>query len=88
MNDTEKNVLKGLLKTNVIKVTFTKVNGEQREMDCTLHQSYLPESIENTNTKKQSDSSISVWDVNLDSWRSFRWDSIVEYSDLGSIKDE
>ena len=31
------------LKKNVIKVTFTKVNGDERVMRCTLHDSILPE---------------------------------------------
>ena len=30
------------LKQNVVKVNFTKVNGEERTMNCTLHESVLP----------------------------------------------
>jgi hypothetical protein len=36
--------LKQILENSVTTVVFTKVNGEQREMKCTLLSEYLPKS--------------------------------------------
>ena len=70
-------LIEKLLK-NIVTVEFTKVNGDFRKMKCTLQQGYLPES-DNIN-KDDSRSSLSVWDINANGWRSFRWDSLKEYS--------
>ena len=40
------------LKNNLVKVVFTKVNGDERTMNCTLHDSVLPEPTI-TETKKK-----------------------------------
>lgn len=74
------------LRSHVIEVTFTKVNGEQRVMRCTLKQSLLPKSyVENINEQKeekdfhqQNPNVVAAWDVQKGGWRSFRLDS-VEY---------
>ena len=79
MNDDEKLNLKELLKTDVVQVVFTKVNGEKRIMNCTLQSSFLPESVEREETRKQSDTSLAVWSVDDGGWRSFRWESIVSF---------
>lgn len=65
------------LKRNVIKVTFTKVNGDERIMNCTLHDSVLPES-NGKSKKKENLEVLSVWDIDKDAWRSFRIDSVKE----------
>jgi hypothetical protein len=70
-------LIKKLLE-NIVTVEFTKVNGDYRKMECTLQQSYLPES--DKINKDESRSSLSVWDINANGWRSFRWDSLKEYS--------
>lgn len=68
------------LRNGVCSVTFTKVDGTVREMQCTLNNDYLPkqtdleEQIQKVTTK--SDSVISVWDTVKQGWRSFRLDSI------------
>ena len=63
-------------------VTFTKKDGTQRIMRCTLRPDALPEMItESTRTsteKREPDSTIAVWDLDLGAWRSFRLDSVVE----------
>lgn len=63
-------------------VTFTKKDGTQRIMRCTLRPDALPEMItESTRTsteKRELDSTIAVWDLDLGAWRSFRLDSVVE----------
>ena len=64
------------LKRNVLTVNFTKVNGEERTMNCTLHESMLPESKDSSSEKKENLDVLAVWDVDIDAWRSFRLDSI------------
>jgi len=79
MNDDEKLNLKELLKTNVVEVTFKKVNGDKRVLHCTLQPSLLPESVVKEETRKQSDTSLAVWSIEDDGWRSFRWESIISF---------
>jgi len=79
MNNDEKLNLKELLKSNVVQVTFWKVNGQQRTMNCTLQTTFLPESVEKEETRKESDTSLAVWSVDDDGWRSFRWESIISF---------
>ena len=66
------------LKQNVVKVNFTKVNGEERTMNCTLHESVLPVSTMSQKERKENQEVLAVWDVDKSAWRSFRLDSINE----------
>jgi hypothetical protein len=71
-----------MLRKQDATVTFTKKDGTQRVMRCTLRPEALPEMItESTRTsteRRESDSTIAVWDLDLGAWRSFRLDSLVE----------
>lgn len=76
------NALKSL-KNGICKVLFTKANGEDRLMHCTLNESILPEQIdieEAIQKKKPNPNAVAVWDTEVGGWRSFRWDSIKEFS--------
>ena len=75
------------LKRNLMKVVFTKVNGEERTMLCTLHESVLPESSVTESTKKVNPDTISVWDIDNTGWRSFRIDSIKEVKVVEAVKE-
>lgn len=65
-----------------ITVTFTKTDGIDRTMKCTLIESLIPPStIPKQNTKGRSlgpDSTIRVYDLEKAAWRSFRYDSVKE----------
>jgi hypothetical protein len=81
--------LKQILENSVTTVVFTKVNGEQREMKCTLLSEYLPkldvagkQLLTETLTKEENPSTLRVWDVENNGWRSFRMDSINSVSSL------
>ena len=66
--------LTNLLNEYVIEVTFTKKDGTERVMNCTLLEDYLPET---TGAGRAAGSdALAVYDVDKDDWRSFRWDSI------------
>ena len=76
---TKRDTLVEGLKRNLVKVVFMKVNGDLREMNCTLHESILPESTVTKTEKKVNQDAISVWDTDNDGWRSFRIDSIKKF---------
>ena len=59
---------------SVVEVTFTKKDGTERVMNCTLQEDYLPETT--GVGKAASNDALSVYDVDKDDWRSFRWDSV------------
>jgi len=70
------------LKTSICVVTFTKKNGEERVMSCTLNEEILPEQVdleEAIQKKKPNPDVLAVWDTDIGAWRSFRWDSIKEF---------
>ena len=74
-----KDTLKKQLHESVKTVTFTKADGSQRVMKCTLQASELP-AIDATKTvvaRKTSDEALAVWDVDAKGWRSFRYDAII-----------
>jgi hypothetical protein len=67
------------LRSGVITVTFTKVDGTERVMECTLLPQYLPENYKSMSAPMLTEdvgNSISVWDVNAGGWRSFRVSSV------------
>jgi hypothetical protein len=79
--DTAKDWIKGLLKDGVVEVTFTKSDGTERVMKCTLKDEVISEHWIPKNTESQrkfSDDALPVFDVDSKGWRSFRWDSIKE----------
>lgn len=78
----ETDAMKKSLHESVCKVTFTKVNGEKRVMHCTLNQSMIPQegSSETKQTKKENPGVQPVYDVEAQGWRSFRWDSLIEFT--------
>ena len=69
--------LRGLLQSEEVKITFTKKDGTEREMLCTLVADKIPSEHAPKNTgKTQSEEAIAVFDLENDGWRSFRWDSV------------
>lgn len=79
MQNLEMNILLDLLKNNIVNLTFKKVNGEERVMNCTLQGDYIPESVNTSSVKKLNTETVSVWSVDDNGWRSFRKDSIINY---------
>jgi|TARA_B100001971_G_scaffold196045_1_gene203461 predicted DNA-binding protein (MmcQ/YjbR family) len=72
------------LQKRAMRITFTKVNGEERIMDCSLQEHIVPETSESN--RKQNKEILPVFDINKGEWRSFRLDSVtnieaLEYQD-------
>jgi hypothetical protein len=80
----DKYELKELLSGTVSTVVFTKVDGTEREMKCTLLPEYLPtkpvvegqQLLTESLTRAENPNTISVWDLESNGWRSFRTDSV------------
>ena len=73
--------LKNQLEQNVMIVDFTKLNGDKRVMTCTLREDMKPHAtkvdpMSQKKIREISDAVVSVWDVNAEGWRSFRYDRI------------
>ena len=69
--------LAGLLKTNTVDLTFKKKDDTIRKMKCTLAEGKLPTIEKKTDrVRKENDSVISVFDIEVGEWRSCRYDSI------------
>ena len=75
------------LKVYKCVVKFTKVNGEVREMPCTLREDIVPKYERKTPVKESVDkekNTLSVWCLDKNAWRSFRVDSVLELKlDMG-----
>lgn len=74
--------LSELLKTNVVTVTFTKVNGDTRIMKCTQNYALIPSEkypVQESLPSAKNDSIERVFDLNIQDWRSFRKNSVTEF---------
>ena len=85
----EKDWLIGLLKSEIVELTFTKKDGTERIMVCTLAEQEIPEeNLPKGTNRKKSDETVAVFDLENNGWRSFRWDSLknIDFT-LGSLKN-
>ncbi len=71
--------LKSILASEVVSITFTKVDGTKRVMKASLKEGVIPV-LENktTRTRTPNPDVISVVDTEIGEWRSIRFDSITE----------
>jgi len=72
----ERSTLATMLTESVQTITFNKVNGDQRVMNCTLMSKYLPPTTNAEPSKKVNEEVLSVWDVDAQGYRSFRMNNI------------
>jgi len=73
-----RNWLTGMLKVGEVTVTFTKKDGTERVMRCTLNPDNLPkiEIKEEKKERKKSEDSLAVYDIEAKGWRSFVFRSV------------
>ena len=74
--------LKSHLRMGPVTVTFTKKDGSERVMNCSLQQEIIPISENKTpkKVKPENENVLAVWDLEKDAFRSFRVDSLIDYS--------
>lgn len=84
-----------LLTTDVLDITFDKLNGDERTMTCTLQEKYIPvprkeDALSQTKIRNLEEKTIVVWDINANGWRSFRYDRVkkVEQNKLNNPQEE
>lgn len=88
------NWLKSVLHETSVIVTFTKADGTERVMNCTLSPDKLPEVepkpiVEGKQPRKESTTSIRVFDLDKKEWRSFTTKKIkrIEFDIVGHTGD-
>jgi len=85
----EKDWLIGLLQSEIVELTFTKKDGSERIMKCTLAEQKIPaENAPKGVDRAKSDEAVAVFDLENNGWRSFRWDSLTNISfTIGSLQN-
>jgi hypothetical protein len=85
----EKDWLIGLLLSEIVELTFTKKDGSERIMKCTLAEQKIPaENAPKGVDRAKSDEAVAVFDLENNGWRSFRWDSLTNVSfTIGSLQN-
>ena len=79
----EKDLIAESARAGNIRVTFTKVNGDVRVMNCTLRAESLPPQTDlEEHTTKKNPNVLAVWDIDSVGWRSFRIDSVTAVEKL------
>lgn len=77
----DKAAIQDILRSREAVVTFTKKDGTQRVMRCTLKEDLIPQQhrpkTDNSTQRKANDTVIPVFDTEKEGWRSFTIDSIV-----------
>lgn len=77
-----KDLLEDNLKNNILIVKFLKLDGDERKMTCTKRVDLIPKSMLPKNETVAHNKTVTVWDVNADAWRSFRYDRIISVDDV------
>ena len=86
MSTYDKQEILDLLKSHTLQITFTKVDGTQRVMDCTLRESVLPAAKSTTAARKEKPVNVlAVWSVKDAGWRSIKLESISNVRVLASV---
>jgi hypothetical protein len=71
--------IKNALEDTIVTVVFEKKDGTLRTMNCTLMEGAAIPHVKTTDrVKTPSNDTCSVWDVEKNEWRSFRYDAINE----------
>jgi hypothetical protein len=72
--------MKAALAKGVCTVIFEKLDGTERTMKCTTNLEYVPEEAQPRTSRDGSDRVIAAYDVTLAGWRSFRVESVKEFT--------
>ena len=76
--------MREMLQTSQCRVIFTKLNGEERNMICTLREDIIPSATKDPITQKKvrdlNEEVLAVWDTKAECWRSFRTANVVSFT--------
>lgn len=75
-----KTMIRNLAREGFVQVTFTKLDGTQRVMQCTLLPEYLPPSNDAFEITDDDDGDLdilAVWDIQKNAWRSFKISNVL-----------
>jgi hypothetical protein len=84
IKEPNKELMQEALAQGVVKVKFKKVSGDERTMLCTTCGDLTPpatkeDPLSQKKVRKVNPEVQVVYDVEKDGWRSFRWDSVIEW---------
>jgi hypothetical protein len=73
------------LRQRTCRVIFKKVDGDERDMQCTLQEDVLPEKYQSTvgeepAARQINENVIRAWDINKGAFRSFRVENVVSFT--------
>ncbi len=80
-NSWQNEYLKAALQKGIVSVTFVKKDSSERRMECTLKPELLPQEEIKEQTREPNPNVLKVWDLEKNAWRSFRYDSILGFSE-------
>ena len=66
------------LRESILVVTFNKLNGDERVMTCTKDFKIIPESHRPKTDKEPPEGNVTVWDINAEGWRSFKYNRVTK----------
>lgn len=77
----EKEAIEEALQNGIANVSFTKKNGEQRNLTGTKNYELIPESDhpKGSSSTNTNDDLITVYDIQNNGWRSFYVSSVISY---------
>ena len=83
----ERDELEQKLRTQIMEVTFNKVNGDERVMTCTLQEGVIPAATKKDplslkKIREVNPEVVSVWDTNATGWRSFRVANVTDVNEV------
>lgn len=78
MITSDRKYLNEYLNDGVATVCFTKLNGEQRVMHCTLNEDWIPtEKMPKNAQPMETNAEVrTAFDIDVGGWRSFRYDTV------------
>ena len=72
------------LNSGLCQVTFTKKDGTERTLTGTLNRDLIPSDklpSDDSSNRIVNEEVRTLYEVEIDAWRSFRWDSVISYND-------
>ena len=78
-----RNEMVDMLRQQVCQVRFIKVNGEERDMQCTLKEDLIPADMKPKDDDQGVQATIGVikvFDIDKQDWRSFRVDNVTKFA--------